>query len=169
MSRIARFAALAAAVALVGFSVPAHAAPGHTVTMTKHQHGTFVEKHLKRDPCTGDHLMTPGTPSVPGVQFTGNAVQHVTYFPAGDEVWFTFTETGKVAAVGTSGITYSGHATAWGNFNMNERNSNQTFTLSIRVSASDGSSFTFHQVTHITYNGNGDITVQFGKGNLTCS
>jgi hypothetical protein len=136
--------------------------------MTRHHHGTFVEKHFKRNPCTGEHLFTPGDPSVPGVQFTGNAVFHVTYFPAGDEVWGTFTETGKIAAVGESGTTFSGHATVWGNFNVNERNSNQTFTLSIRVSGSDGSSFTAHETMHITYNGNGEITVEFDNFRLTC-
>ena len=112
--------------------------------------------------------MTPGTPPVSGVEFTGNAVEHVTFFPAGDEVWATFTETGSVAAVGASGTTYGGHATAWGNFNLNQRNSNQTFTVSFRVNGSDGSSFTGHETMHVTYNGNGKITVTFDNFRLTC-
>jgi len=62
--------------------------------------------------------------------FDGNSVEHVTYFPAGDEVWSTFTETGKVT-VHVGRVTYTGHVTAWGNFNMNEKNSNTTFTVSI--------------------------------------
>jgi hypothetical protein len=160
-----------AAAGLVGFAGPASAAPGHTVTMTEHQHGTFVEPEFSANPCTGDPLMTPaspGNPSVPGVLFTGNAVVHVTYFPDGDEVWATFTETGSVSAIGASGTTYAGHATAWGNFNVNERNSNQTFTLSFRVRGTDGSSFYGHETMHITYNGNGVITVSFDNFSLTC-
>src|SRR6266567_1800549 len=150
-----------ATVAIGLVAGPAFAAAGgtgHTVTMTEHQHGTFEEPEAT-NPCTG----------APGVAiFDGNAVEHVTYFPDGDEVWATFTETGSVAAVGASGTTYEGRATAWGNFNVNERNSNNTFTLSFRVQGSDGSSFYGHETMHITYNGNGVITVNFDNFSLTC-
>jgi hypothetical protein len=168
MSRIARIIPVAIIAAVTGLGVPASAAPGHTVTFTEHQHGTFVEPELNANPCTGDPLMTPGTPSVPGVEFTGNAVEHVTFFPASDEVWATFTETGSVAALGASGTTYRGHATVWGNFNLNQRNSNQTFTATFRVNGSDGTSFTGHETMHVTYNGNGNITVTFDNIRLTC-
>jgi hypothetical protein len=132
--------------------------PGHTVTMTEHQHGTFTDDQAT-NPCTG----------APGVAtFVGNSVDHVTFFPAGDEVWFTFTETGKVN-VTWDGVTYSGHATAWGNFNLNEKNSNSTFTLTIRVSAADGSSVIGHEVTHVTLNANGQITVNFDKISFNCT
>jgi hypothetical protein len=168
MSRIASITAVVIVAALIGLGIPAYAGSGHTVTLTEHQHGTFVEPELNANPCTGDPLMTPGTPSVPGAEFTGNAVFHVTYFPDGDEVWATFTETGSVAAVGASGATYRGHATVWGNFNLNERNSNESFTVSFRVDGSDGSSFTGHETMHVTYNGNGEITVTFDNFRLTC-
>lgn len=171
MKRFAIAVVAGAAAAVTGFAGPAYAAPGHTVTITEHQHGSFVESEFSNNPCNGDPLMTPaspGNPSVPGVLFTGNAVEHVTYFPAGDEVWATFTETGSISAVGASGVTYSGHATVWGNFNLNERNSNQTFTLGFTVSGSDGSSFTGHEVMHVTYNGNRVITVEFDNVSLTC-
>jgi hypothetical protein len=141
-----------------GQAVAAPGGTGHTVTMTEHQHGTFTDEGAT-NPCTG----------APGVAtFDGNSVQHVTFFPDGDEVWFTFTETGKVT-VTWDGVTYSGHATAWGNFNMNEKNQNATFTLTIRVFAPDGSSVTGHQVSHITYNGGGDITVTFDKLSFSCT
>jgi hypothetical protein len=131
---------------------------GHTVTMTEHQHGTFTDDGAS-NPCTG-------APDV--ATFVGNSVDHVTFFPAGDEVWATFTETGKVT-VTWDGVTYTGHATAWGNFNMNEQNSNSTFTLTVRVSAADGSSVVGHEVSHLTLNANGVITVEFDSLSFTCT
>jgi hypothetical protein len=151
---------LVAAMFVLG-STPAIAAAGgtgHTVTMTEHQHGTFTDDGAS-NPCTG----------APGVAtFVGNAVEHVTFFPAGDEVWATFTETGKVT-VTWDGVTYTGHATAWGNFNMNEKNSNSTFTLTVRVFAPDGSSVVGHDVAHFALNANGVITVNFDKMSFTCT
>lgn len=153
-----------AVVGLVAVGVgvgPASAAAGgtgHTVSMTETQHGTFEEPDAS-NPCTG----------AAGVAtFDGNAVDHVTYFPDSDEVWATFTETGKVT-VTWDGVTYTGHATAWGNFNMNEKNSNSTFTLTIRVFAPDGSSVVGHEVTHFGLNANGVVTATFDKVSFTCT
>ena len=149
------------AVALGLVAGPAFAAAGgtgHTVTMTQHQHGTFEDDEAT-NPCTGAQ----------GVAiFDGNSVEHVTFFPAGDEVWATFTETGKVSFT-SEGVTYTGRATAWGNFNMNEQNSNTTFTLNIRVVAPDGSSIVGHDVAHLALNAKGEITVNFDKMSFTCS
>jgi hypothetical protein len=136
---------------------------GQTVTETDHVHGVFYEPEAT-NPCNGD-TFNGGQ----GIQFTGNLVSHVTFFTNSDEVWATFTETGKV--VGTddgTGVTYSGQVTAWGNFNMNERNQNSEFTLTIHVSGSDGSSIIAHETTVFVNNGNGDTTVNFDKLNLTC-
>jgi len=148
------------AVALGLIAAPAFAAAGgtgHTVTMTQQQHGTFEDDEAT-NPCTG----------APGVAvFDGNSVEHVTFFPAGDEVWATFTETGRVTFT-SEGVTYSGRATAWFNFNMNENNSNTTFTLNIRVVAPDGSSIVGHEVAHFALNANGEITVNFDKMSFTC-
>jgi hypothetical protein len=148
-----------AAVALTGGPALASAGgSGHTVTMTEHQHGTFTDTEAT-NPCTG----------APGVAtFDGNLVEHVTFFPDSDEVWATFTETGKVS-VTWAGVTYTGHATAWGNFNLNEKNSNMTFTLTIRVFAPDGSSVVGHETAHFALNANGQITVNFDKLNFTCT
>jgi hypothetical protein len=149
---------VAAAALTAGPALAAAGGSGHTVTMTEHQHGTFTDTEAM-NPCTG----------APGVAiFDGNSVEHVTFFPASDEVWATFTETGKVS-VTWSGVTYTGHATAWGNFNLNEKNSNMTFTLTIRVFAPDGSSVVGHEVTHFGLNANGQITADFDKVNFTCT
>ena len=61
-----------------------------------------------------------------------------------------------------------GRLTAWGNFNMNERNQNSVFTLAIQLTGSDGSSITAHETTVFVLNANGTITVNFDKMDLTC-
>ena len=144
---------------------PAYAASpnGQTVTMTENVHGAFAEPEAT-NPCTGD-TFNGGT----GIQFTGNLVNHVTYFTGSDEVWATFTETGAISGTDDgTGVTYKGHATAWGNFNMNEKNSNSEFTLTIHATGSDGSSITAHETTAFVMNANGTVTVNFDKFNLSC-
>jgi hypothetical protein len=165
--QLRRFAVTLAAVAIVaaGFAVSASAGGpnGQTVTETEHMHGTFFEPDAT-NPCTGD-TFNGGQ----GAQFTGNLVDHVTYFTNSDEVWSTFTETGAILATDDgNGVTYSGHATAWGNFNQNERNGNSSFTLTIHLSGSDGSAVTAHENTTFATNANGDVTVNFDKLSLTC-
>ncbi len=104
-----------------------------------------------------------------GVQVTGNLVSHVTFFTNSDAFWATFTETGKIVGtdVGT-GVTYTGHATVWGNFNQNLQNANTAFTLTIHLTGDDGSFITAHQTTVFVVNANGTITANFDKLNLTC-
>ena len=86
-------------------AVPALAAAGgtgHTVTQTVTQHGTWTETG-DTDFCTGETI----SPTI-----TGNSVMHVTYFPAGDEVWGTFTTEGTGSVVQpSSGLTFSGRGT----------------------------------------------------------
>ena len=146
-------------------AAPAFAASpnGQTVTETQNVHGVFLEPQAT-NPCTGN-TFNGGA----GIQFTGNLVNHVTFFTNGDEVWATFTETGKI--VGTddgTGATYTGHATAWGNFNLNEKNQNSEFTLTIHATGSDGTSITAHETTVFVMNANGTVTVNFDKFSLTC-
>ena len=142
-------------------AAPAVAAPGgngHTVTSTDNFHGTMSFQDF--NPCTGDLL---------NINTTSNIVEHITFFPDGDEVWATFTEEDKVVATDpVTGVVYTGHATFWGNFNVNERNSNATFTGSITLRGSDGSVVMYREVDHFTYNGNGQLTVSFEKPRLTC-
>ncbi|MGI8870021.1 MAG: hypothetical protein ACR2F6_14530 [Mycobacteriales bacterium] len=144
---------------------PAFAASPHgkTVTETQTVHGVFSEPEAT-NPCTGD-TFNGGA----GIQFTGNLVNHVTYFTNSDEIWATFTETGAIAGTDDgTGVAYTGHATAWGNFNMNERNQNSEFTLTIHATGSDGSSIAAHETTVFVTNGNGTVTVNFDKLSLTC-
>ena len=63
---------------------------------------------------------------------------------------------------------YSGHSTFWGNFNINNKNSNDTFTGSIHVRGTDGSYITYHEVAHETFDQNGDPVVQIDRPTSTC-
>ncbi len=155
--------ALAGGLALWPAAASAASPNGRTVTETDHIHGDFYEPEAT-NPCTGD-TFNAGQ----GLLFTGNLVNHVTYFTNSDEVWATFTETGM--AVGTddgTAVTYTGHATVRGNFNMNERNQNSEFTLTIHLTGTDGSSITAHETTVFVLNANGTVTVNFDKMSLTC-
>lgn len=161
--RFGRLAVVVGALGLGALLAPsaALAAPGgtgHTVSITETVHGTFTDPGAT-NPCTG----ALGTAS-----FDGNAVTHLTFFPGGAEYWFTFTETGKVT-VTWAGVTYTGHATVWANGNWNEKNSNFTFTLTVRLFAPDGSSVVGHQVSHLALNANGVVTVSFDKLSFTCT
>jgi hypothetical protein len=165
MRKVSLGVTLLAVMALCVFVAPAFAGSpnGQTVTETDHMHGLFYEPNAT-NPCNGD-TFNGGQ----GALFDGNLVDHVTAFTNSDEVWFTFTETGAVTATDDiTGVSYSGHATAWGNFNMNERNQNTAFTLTIHLSGSDGSSITAHETTAFVMNANGQVTVNFDKMSLTC-
>jgi len=146
------------ALALAAMPVAAAAGGiGHTVTITTHQHGVFTDPNAF-NPCTG-HQIT--------ITVDGNSVQHVTFFPGSDEVWFTFTETGTFT--GTDGdVTYAGHFTVWAGFNVNEQNQNSTFTFSLRATGSDGSVIIGHETAHFALNANGTVTVSFDKMSFTC-
>ncbi len=167
-ARLARRLCLLAAMGFAGASLaigPANAASPHgqTVTSTQNVHGVFYEPQAT-NPCTGD-TFNGGN----GIQFTGNLVNHVTFFTASDEVWATFTETGAISGTDDgTGVTYSGHATVWGNFNMNERNQNTEFTLTIHAAGSDGSAIIAHETTVFVMNANGTVTVNFDKFSLGC-
>src|SRR5215475_16048175 len=136
-------ASVSAAVLIIGPSVAAFAAGGsHTQSLTQTFHGSQPFSNV--NPCTGDLL--DGTES-------SNMIAHETFFPAGDELWATFTEEDNFTATDNStGVTYTGHATDWDNFNMNQQNANSTFTFS----------------AHATMLPGGTISVSFDKPSLTC-
>jgi hypothetical protein len=147
-----------AALITVGSAVAATGGTGHTVTQTDNIHGG--QTSTDTNPCTGNEI---------DLTETSNIVQHITYFPGGDEMWGTFTEEDKVTGVDQgTGVVYTGHSTFWGNFNVNERNANDTFTGSIHVTGSDGSTISYHEVMHETWNANGVLTVSFDRPSLTC-
>jgi hypothetical protein len=160
MRKVVILVGVVAGGALLALAPASASAAGsdHTVTSTQNTHGQWTEQDV--NPCNGDVL---------DVTFDGNMVQHVTFFPASDEVWATFTETGQVQATDEgTGVVYAGRATAWGNFNMNQQNANQTFTLNVRATGSDGSLLIAHDNAHFALNANGVVTVTFDKLNLTC-
>jgi hypothetical protein len=160
MRRLLFFAAVCAITSLV-FAASASAATHQTVTETDHMRGSWVEPG-NVNPCTGDTF---------DLNVTGNSVNHVTYFVEDGqmtEVWGTFTEAVSFWFT-DQGVTYAGHSTVWGNFNLNERNSNQTFTFSVHATGSDGSTITGHETMHETLNANGQVTVSFDKMSFTCS
>ena len=168
MSIRSRFWRAGLVVGVVGLgallaSPAAMAAPGgtgHTVTMTENIHGIFDPGVEGPNPCSGADLVS--------VEASGNLVNHITFFPDGDEVWATFTETGKITIVDSNGVTYTGHFTVWGNFNVNEKNANNTFTLTFMLTGSDGSTITIHEVQHFALTANGVVTVNFDTTRLTC-
>jgi hypothetical protein len=155
----AAVASLSAAALIIGPSVAASAAGGsHTRSLTQTFHGIQVFSNV--NPCTGDLL--DGTES-------SNMIAHETFFPAGDELWATFTEEDNFSAADAStGVTYTGHDTDWDNFNVNQQNENATFTFSAHATGSDGSTISAHEVAHITLLPGGTISVLFDKPSLTC-
>lgn len=162
-------AGAAGALALVAVTAaPGYAAAGgtgHTVSITEREHGTWTEPG-DTDFCTNEEV----TPTI-----TGNEVFHATFFPGGDEVWGTFTEEGTASFLqGSTGLEYSGRVTVWGNFNVNERNANNTFTATFDLTAVDTNGVTHqevgHQVFHIGWDAvNEQPVVSFAKMNMTCS
>jgi hypothetical protein len=163
--RLRRALLVAGVVGAGGLLAPtaALAAPGgtgHTVTMTEVTHGVFDAGLTGPNPCTGASIVSDDA--------SGTVVNHVTFFPASGEVWSTFTQTGKITLLDSNNVTYTGHLTVWGNFNMNEQNSNNTFTLTVRLTGSDGSAITVHEVQHFALNANGVVTVNFDRMTLTC-
>ncbi len=143
--------ALAVLVLTLALASPA-AARAISYTQTFHN-VTEVLPHDAQSviPCTG----APATITV-----TYNGVFHINSLPGG-EFWMTFTQTGTFTAVPDDSTqpTLTGRFTIWGNFNLNERNSNSTFTFTVR--ASDGT--VFHETQHFTMNANGEITTSFDK------
>ncbi len=161
-----RRALLVAGVVSVGALLApaaALAAPGgtgHTVTMTEVTHGVFDAGLSGPNPCSGASIVS--------VDAFGAVVNHVTFFPASNEVWATFTETGKITLLDSNDVTYTGHLAVWGNFNLNEQNSNNTLTVTLMLTGSDGSTITSHEVQHFALNANGVVTVNFDRMTLTC-
>jgi hypothetical protein len=158
----AAIGALALILACAGTA--AAASPhGQTVTETDHQHGTWTE--------TGDTDFCTGADVSPTI--TGNSVEHVTYFTNSDEAWGTFTEEGTVVGV-IGDLTYTGRITTWGNFNQNEHNTNNTFTSSVNLTATDADGVVHteagHEVAHMSWNAVSDQpVVSFDKMNFTCT
>ena len=132
-------AVLFTAFLLVAGGGSAFAAP---VTETHHEKG-LVETFVDVVPSCED-----GGPLYE-ITTTTNVVEHETTFADG-RVHATFTQTGRfVAEPMDAGLpSYTGHFTAWGNFNQNGKTVNGTDTFSVRGTGSDGSTFMNHHVSH---------------------
>ncbi len=129
---------------------------GQTVTTTQNFHGVVTFPSV--NPCTGN-------PAV--VTATSNVVAHETFFPATGEDRVTFTNEFSFTVVEAT-LTAAGHFTTHSNFNMNQQNSNSSFTSSEHATGSDGSTVTFHEVAHFTLNPDGTLTVSFDRPTLPC-
>lgn len=137
---------------------------GSTVTETFTQHGTWVEQNGTNF-CTG----APITPTL-----TGNSVEHVTFFTGSSEIWMTFTSAVSIQKTDAAGLDWSGRATLWGNANVNEQNSNSTFTGTIRLYATDAQGVVHDQVGHVTAHTSWDAVAQqpvvdFVQVTVTCT
>jgi len=152
-----------AGLSLLLIPAAAWAAPGgsgHTVSDTQVTHGAFDPEIDGPNPCSGA-LITSATA-------TGNTVFHETFFPSSDEYWVTGTEAGKVTIVDANHVTYTGQFTTWFGSNWNRQNQNNTFTLTVVLRGTDGTTIRFQEVQHFAVNANGDVTVDFDTPRLTC-
>jgi hypothetical protein len=149
-----------ALVASAALMPSASAAPAASYTQVLHG-SDQLDSDFGGNPCTGDPLS--------GSQ-DENLVNHVT--TKGDELWATFTEEAWVdlidTAPGGAQTTYTGHYTAWGNINLNEKNQTSTFTFSAKLAGSDGSTLTGHEVTQFVLRPDGTVAVSFDKASLSC-
>jgi len=118
------------------------------VTFTETFHNV-TETFSDVNACTGD----PGT-----VTITYNGVVHVTLLPNGTS-HFTITQTGDVVFVpdDPSLPTYTGHFTNWAGFNSNNKNGAGTFTFTVHVTGSDGSTLKFHVTEHFSVSASGIV------------
>jgi hypothetical protein len=141
---------------------PAQAGGAGAVNFTQTFHNE-VQSGAIQFPCTSE---------IGTVTFTFNGVAHGTLLTSGlgaGTGWFTFTVAGDFTFAPSSGgsVTYSGHfANLVFDENYNLQNFAATFTLLGQATGSDGSSFGFHDVAHITVTATGAVSISFVK--LTC-
>jgi hypothetical protein len=146
----------AGGLATAASAAAATSGSGDPVTITQHFHG--VQTFPTVNPCNGNPAV--GTA-------TSNIVSHETFFPATGEDHQTFTEEDNFTVVGVP-ATFTGHMTIHDNLNLNRQNLNATSTVSAHATGSDGSTITFHEVDHFTFNADGTLTVSFERPSLTC-
>ena len=87
--------------------------------------------------------------------------------PGTGEDHVTFTNEFSFTVVEAT-LTARGHFINHSNFNMNQQNSNSTFTSSEHATESDGTTVTFREVAHFTLNPDGTLTVSFDRPSLIC-
>ena len=152
MLRRLAFGLVAAGLLIV--AAPAFAQPPTTVT--SHEKG-LVETFVDVIPtCEED-----GPPYT--ITTTSNLVTHETIFDDG-RVHATFTQTGTVVAVpleDPSLPSYTGKFTMWGGFNQNGKTVNGTFTFTVHLTGSDGSTVRTHFTEHFNVRPDGTVNEFF--------
>jgi hypothetical protein len=94
---------------------------------------------------------------------TSNLIEHETVFDDG-QIHATFTQTGTFTAIpleDPSLPSYTGKFTVWGGFNQNGSTVNGTFTLDVRGTGSDGSTFSYSSVDHFNVRPDGSANEFF--------
>jgi hypothetical protein len=134
-----RLVALLAVVLVVGWALPAGAAPPTTETTVDQGTETFVE-FFTCDP--GDLYL---------ITITFRLVEHITAFPDG-RVHESFTETGtfEAEALDPSEPDASGHFAISGSFNDTRGAVAGTFTFNVTGEYEDGTRINTHFVGHFT-------------------
>jgi hypothetical protein len=142
------------AAGLLSIAAPAFAQPPTTVTT--HEKGiveTFVDVIPSCDEDGAPYTITT----------TSNLVAHETFFDDG-RVHATFTQTGTFVAVpleDPSLPSFTGHFTAWSNFNQNGSTANGTFTFNLRGMGSDGSTVSINLAGHFNERPDGTVNEFF--------
>jgi hypothetical protein len=148
-----RFVTVVASVSLAvafGFAPVAAAPP---VTTTIHEKG-LVETFPDVVPSCDN------SGAVYEITTTSNFVSHETLFDDG-RVHATFTQTGTFVATEPSLPDYAGKFTIWGNFNLNGKTVNSTFTFTVHGSGDDGSTFKNHVTEHFNERPDGSVNEFF--------
>jgi hypothetical protein len=144
---------LAASLIVAGLALGLSAAPAVAadppVTTTNHAKNlveTFIDVVPTCDASGADYQITT----------TSNLVEHETVFPDG-RVHATFTQTGTFVAVNPTLPDFTGKFTTWGNFNLNGKTANGTFTFTVHGTGDDGSTFKHHETSHFNSPPDGSV------------
>lgn len=169
-----------AALIVVGFAPRAFASAGApTETCTQWSAGSGAGAGVMQMRCNyhnATDTIVDVIPCVAGgalanITLTYNGVFHVSELTSGagaGTFWATGTQTGTVYAAPLDPMlpTYTGHFTTWFGDNNNLHNGSETSTFTVHATGSDGSSFTFHDVAHMSVSATG-VAISFDKP--TCS
>jgi hypothetical protein len=165
--RIVVLAGILAALALASATGALADAGGQgTVSVTQHAHNVTLFSFPTANPC--DPTDTGTLTAV-----SANEVFHVTFFSTGPEFWVTGTDEGAVTFTpdNPSGVSASGHFSAWFGESLNNFNDVQTGTDTFVLTTSDGSHILMHETFHVSTNALGIVTVAFDKtpSSVTCT
>ena len=152
---------VASVPALAGGNSSTPCTPGpqaSTCTFTQNDHG-LTQTFPSNVPC----IDAPTGPPTGTLTLTYNDVFHVTVNKAGD-VWATGTMEGRFSFIpfDPSRPSYTGHFATWFGESINQNNSVFHDTFNVHGTGSDGSTLSFHMVSHMSVSASG-ITLTFDK------